>query len=175
MIYFIVLFCLAIAILLILFIIRKIGEDKFEALVESLSIKVAMALREFDELFQPTRMVDDVEIESFKDKYASLFEQFHHLKDNKYYKEEIIKEVGLERFNNLDSYSQSRKEENHKVFSAIEVLKTNAKPLMKSYRLCVSPSHYFTHSELDELMELYQEIEEQVDIVFPKYAQYVSD
>jgi len=175
MIYFIVLFCLAIAILLILFIIRKIGEDKFEALVESLSIKVAMALREFDELFQPTRMVDDVEIESFKDKYASLFEQFHHLKDNKYYKEEIIKEVGLERFYNLDSYSQSRKEENHKVFSAIEALKTNAKPLMKSYRLCVSPSHYFAHSELDELMELYQEIEEQVDIVFPKYAQYVSD
>lgn len=174
---FIIIFLLSLGIvtLLIVFILRKIGERKFRILVAPLSIEATKALLELKGLFLPTHWLEDKEVEDFKEKYASLLGQIERLTEHKYYNEEVLKEVGLDSFKALLADSQAKIEENHKVYSAIVELKERAKSLMEKYRLCVHPAHYFAHSEFEDFLESYNEIQEKVDLIFPKYAEFVED
>ena len=173
--FIIFLLSLSIVTLLIVFILRKIGERKFRFLVAPLSIEATKALLELQVLFQPTHWLEDKEVEDFKEKYASLLGQIERLTEHKYYNEEVLKEVGLDSFKALLADSQAKIEENHKVYSAIVELKERAKSLMEKYRLCVHPAHYFAHSEFEDFLESYNEIQEKVDLIFPKYAEFLED
>lgn len=166
---------LAVAFFLVTFAIRRMGESKFGKLVDGLVGQVERAKTEIEGLFIPTHLVEDKDIEDFKIRHQSLLDGIEELESHKYFKDEIFEETGIASFKSLIANCSTKKEENNKVYTAINDLKEVAVKVMDDYRSLLHPAHYFAHSELEDFIESYNEIREKVDIVFPKYAQFVTD
>jgi len=162
--------------LLARFAIRKMGERKFRKLAEGLRSSVSAVRQELENLFQPIRLVTDGDLESFKSSHQSLLDGIEILEGHKYFNEDIFEDIGIPHFKELLTNSQTLKEENNKVYQAIEELKKCASKLMVGYRSLVHPAHYFAHSEMEDFIESYNNVAKaKVDLIFPKYAQYVLD
>ena len=166
---------LALVLFLVGFMIKKSGEGKFRKLVEELIPQVNTANQELEKMFLPTRLITENDVDNFKIRYKILLDSIEALESHKYYNDDIFEETGISSFKFLLSGSNAKVEENNKVYHTIEDLKAAAKKAMDDYRSLVHPAHYFTHSELEGFMESYNEIKEKVDLVFPKYAQFVTD
>lgn len=167
--------CLTIAIFLTRFVIRKMGEGKFRKLADGLAVQVEKAKEEFEALFRPTHLVEDKDIDNFKSRYQSLLDRIEELEAHKYYNDDIFENTSISLFKTLLANSSAKKEENNKVYTAINDLKDAAVKLMDDYRSLVHPAHYFAHSELEGFIESYNEIKEKIELVFPKYAEFVTD
>lgn len=166
---------LAAAVFLVRFIIRKTGESKFKKLAEELKEQVNIARQELETMFLPTHLVNDNDIEDFKIRHQSLLEGIEALEGHKYFNEDIFEETDIAPFKSLLADSQAKKEENNNVYNTIGELQECATVIMNDYRSLVHPAHYFAHSELEDFIESYNEIKEKIDLVFPKYAQFVTD
>lgn len=160
---------------LVRFVIKKNGESKFRKLAEGLTGSVNVARQELENLFKPNRLVTDSDIENFKASHQSLLDDIEALEGHKYFNEDIFEDTGISPFKELLANSSTLKEENNRVCRAIEVLKECAAQVMDGYRSFVHPAHYFAYSELEDFIKFYNEVKEKVDLVFPKFAQYVSD
>lgn len=160
---------------LIRFVIRKIGESKFRKQAERLMDMINAARLELENLFVPTHIVEDKDIESFKLKYQPLLDEIEALEKHKYYYHAVFEKTGIVLFKTLLDDCWSKKEKVNKVYHTIEELKESAAKMMDIYRSLVHQNHYFAHSELEEFIESYNEVREKVELVFPKYAQYVTD
>ncbi len=156
-------------------IIKKMGESKFRKQAEALSVQVNTARLELETLFLPTRLVNDNDIENFKVRHQSLLEGIEDIERHKYFNDVIFEYTGIAPFKHLLADSQTRKEESNKVYNAIGDLQKYAAIVMDTYHSLVHPAHYFAHSEFEYFIELYNDIKEKVDLVFPKYAQFVTD
>lgn len=166
---------LAVAFFITRLVIRKMGESKFRKLAETLSGQVNTATQELETLFLPTHLVNDNDIEIFKTKHQSLLEGIEVIEEHKYFNDEIFEDTGIASFKYLLADSPARKEECNKIYNAIGDLQKCATVVMAGYRSLVHPAHYFAHSELEDFIESYNEIKEKVDLIFPKYAQFVTD
>lgn len=160
---------------LVRFIIRMKGEIDFRKQAEALRSQVNEAREELETMLLPTHLVSDDDIESFKARHQALQKSIDAIEGHKYYNEEIFKETGIAPFKALLAESPAKKEETNKVYSTIVELKDCALKVMNNYRSLVHPTHYFTHSELEEFFDSYNEIKEKVDFIFPEYAQFVTD
>ena len=167
--------CLVAVFFLIRFVIRKVGESKFRRLAEELAERVNNEQREFLDMFLPTHFVEDKDIEDYKTKIQSLLADIEVLEEHKYYNDEIFEETGIGSFKSLLADWKAKKEENNNVYNAIEELKADASKVIEGYRSLVHPAHYFAYSELEDFIESFDKIKEKVDLVFPKYAQFVTD
>ena len=156
-------------------IIKKMGESKFRKQAEALSGQVNTARLELETLFLPTHFVNDNDIENFKVRHQSLLERIEDIERHKYFNDVIFEDTGIAPFKHLLADSQTRKEESNKVYNAIGDLQKRATIVMDTYHSLVHPAHYFAHSEFEYFIELYNDIKEKVDLVFPKYAQFVTD
>ena len=166
---------LVVAAVLVRFIIRMRGESDFRKQAEALRSQVHETREELETLLLPTHLVSDDDIESFKTRHQALLESIDAIEGHKYYNEEIFKETGIAPFKALLAESPAKKKETNKVYSTIVELKDCALKVMDNYRSLVHPAHYFTHSELEEFFDSYNEIKEKVDFIFPEYAQFVTD
>ena len=157
------------------FIIWKIGKSKFRRCVEALQRKVEDAQNEIELMFIPTHIVEDKEIDDYMVKYQSLFVEIETLEQNKYFNEVIFDKYGISTFKAIVSENKMRQQETNMVYFAINDLKESAAKIINVYRTLVHPEHYFAYSEMEQLFRQYNEIEEKVNLVFRKYAKYVSD
>lgn len=157
------------------FVIRKIGESKFRKQAEGLMGRVNVASHELETLFLPTHLVTDKDIEEFKLKHQSLLDDILALEGCKYCNHAVLEKTGIASFKALIDACWFKKDEINRVYHAIEELKKGATKIMDIYRSLVHPNHYFAHSELQGFIESYNEVKEKVELVFPKYAQYVED
>ena len=164
-----------ICVIMIRFVIRRRGEAQFRKMTEDLILKINEATEAFEALFLPTHLTEDADIADFKVSHQALLDSIHALEGHKYYNNEIFEETGIASFNTLVANSSAKKEENNKVYHAIADLTTDAARVMDEYRSIVHPNHYFAHSELEDFISSYDEIKEKVNLIFPKYAQYVTD
>ena len=157
------------------FIFRKKGESKFRKLVDGLNGQVEIAKSELEALFLPTHLVEDKDIENFISSHQSLLDRIEELEDHKYYSYSIFVGAGIASFKSLLTNYSTKKEENNKVYNAIVELQESAGAVMENYRSLIHPAHYFTHSELKVFIESYNRLKKNIDLVFPKYAQFVTD
>lgn len=171
----IVIGCLTVAILLTLFVIRKMGENKFRKLAEGLVGDIEKAKKEIEVLFLPNHLVEDKDIEDFKIRHQSLLDGIKELEKHKYYNYGIFEKTGIASFITLITNSSIKKEESNKVYIAINDLREASVKVMDDYRSVIHPAHYFAHSELENFIDTYNEIKEKVELVFPKYAELVTN
>ena len=161
---------------LVYFVIRKRGESQFLNLAQELSEDINSVRQELEELYLPTRLAVDKDIEDFKAKHESLLEKIEILEKHKYYDDDVFEQNNIASFKTMLSDSKTRIEENNKVYNAIECLKERASSVMENYRLLMHPTHYFTYSEFEEFVKLYDdEVKELVELLYPKYADFISD
>lgn len=166
---------LVVAAVLVRFIIRMMGESDFRKQAEALRSQVNTAREELETLLLPIHLVSDDDIDNFKTRHQALLESIDAIEGHKYYNKEVFEEVGIASFKALLAESPAKKKETNKVYSTIVELKDCALKVMDNYRSLVHPAHYFTHSELEEFFDSYNEIKEKVDFIFPEYAQFVTD
>ncbi len=140
-----------------------------------LGVKANSAKQELEEIFRPNHFVEDKDIEIFKSKHQSLIDDIQTLRDHEYYDKEVFEKAGITAFKSLLANCQAKKEENNKIYNAIEDLAQVASSVVEGYRSLLHPNHYFAHSELDDFIESYNKIKDKIALVFPKYEKYVAN
>lgn len=160
---------------IIRFFKRRRGEEEFQKLTNDLGVRANSAKQELEELFQPNHFVEDKDIETFKSKHQSLIDDIQTLRDHEYYDKEVFEKAGITSFKSLLANCQAKKEENNKIYNAIEDLAQVASSVVEGYRSLLHPNHYFAHSELDDFIESYNKIKDKIALVFPKYEKFVAN
>lgn len=166
---------LAVTFFFVRFVGKKIGERRFRKLAEELIPQVNTTNQELENLFLPTRLTTEQDVDVFKTRHQLLLDGIKALESHKYYNDDIFEETGIASFMSLLSDSKTKIEENNKIYHAIDDLESASTRIMDSYRALIHPAHYFAYSEFEDFIESYNKVKEKVDLVFPKYAQYVSD
>ena len=168
-----------VVICLLFFIIRSYiqrkGKKKFQEIAEELSGQTKAATQELKTLFLPSHLAVSKDVDDFKKRHEELLSAIDTLEEHKYFNEDVFEELGISELKDLLANSKAHIAENNKVYHAIADLKEFARNVMDEYRSIVHPDHYFAHSELEEFISSYEEIKEKVNLVFPKYSQYVTD
>lgn len=129
--------------LLIRFAVRRRGEAQFRKSARDLTEKANAAKEELEELFVPIHLTEDADIADFRESHQALIDAICALEGHKYFNDDIFEETGIASFKSLLADSQSKKEENNKVYSAIRELQECATVVMENYRTLVHPAHYF--------------------------------
>ena len=166
---------LIVLIFIIRFFIISGRKKKFKAIAEELSSQAKAATEELKALFLPSRLTVSNDVDDFKNRHEELLSSIDALEEHKYFDEDVFYETGIRALKDLLADSNLQIAENNKVYHAIADLTTEAARVMEEYRSIVNPEHYFAHSELEAFISSYDEIKEKVNLVFPKYAQYVTD
>ena len=108
--------------LIIRFAVRRRGEAQFRQLAKDLMAKANTAKEELEALFVPIHLTEDSDIADFKVSHQALIDAIHSLEGHKYFNDDIFEETGIASFKSLLADSQSKKEENNKVYNAIREL-----------------------------------------------------
>lgn len=156
-------------------IIIKRGQSDFRHSVEALSSRISEALHDLETFFLPYHRVEEEELASLSAQHQGLLSEITILEGHKYYDEDIFLESGISQFKNYITDLQSKKEENNIIVDAIETLKENSTNLKDSYLKLLDPIHYFTYSEMEDWKSHYEDIRPKLDLVLPKYIDYLSD
>lgn len=165
-------------VILILFIFlyaRRKGLNGFAQLLADIDKKAKEATHELNSLCLLTKRLEDADIDTYKLRYSKLVNQISDLKTHKYFNDGLYRHSTIPLWERQTENIQKRKEENNRIYDAIETLKEEADKVMKVYRTYTSPNHYFAYSEMEDFISSFKEIKNQVKLVFPKYAEFVTD
>ena len=157
------------------FVVRRRGETEFCSLVDALTVKAHSAIQELEGLFVPTHLITEEDIRSYRDKYKSLLNEINTLQAHKYFDSQKFGRSECGTLISFFSDIERRRCKCNNIYYAIEDLKIASARVLATYHTYFNPSHYFAHSELENFIESYNEIKEKVDLVFPRYAQFVTD
>lgn len=160
---------------LTLFFIKRNGKKSFFQLLKEVEGKTKEAKLELEELFQPVSKIENEDIDKYKSENSSLFSEISKMKAHKYFNDGLYRKSGIPSFENMLANTKSLKEQNNKVFDAIVDLREEAQKVMASFRSYTEQNHYFAHSEMLDFISSVKDIKEKVDLVFPKYAQFIKD
>ena len=64
---------------------------------------------------------------------------------------------------------------NNEIYRAIEDLTNTAAEVTAQYQAYTHPAHYFAYSEMEDFMKSSASVQEKINLVFPQYAEYVTD
>lgn len=156
-------------------VVQRQGKAKFRVLVDELGFKAHSAIQELSVILVPTHVIAEEDILIYKDKHKSLLDEIYSLKNHKYFDADIFNSSECATLVSSFTDIELHRNECNRIYCAIDELKVSASKIMESYRSLIHPTHYFAYSELEDLIELYNEIKEKVNLVFPKYAQFVTD
>ena len=156
-------------------VFSKIGEKNLRKDAENLALKTTIAKQELEFLFQPVHLVNAKDIEDFKINHKDLLTSLETLQQNKYFRQDIFDELEITSFFTLLNDSSNKISQNNNVYNAIQDLKKVSVKIMDVYRIFLHPNHYFSFSELEKFIAEYGKIQQIVDIIFPHYAQFVTD
>lgn len=163
------------ALFLIWFFIARSKKKKFRDLVSDIVGQVETATTQLESIFQPSHLAQDKEVEDFKIQHQELLSAIESLEAHKYFNEDVFQETGIRALSDLLADSKKQIAENNKVFHAIADLSIDAARVLDEYHSIVHPNHYFAHSELEDFISSFNEVKNKVDLVFPKYAEFVTD
>ena len=166
---------LIVLIFVIRFFIISGRKKKFREMAENLSDQANAATEELKALFLPSRLAVNKDVDDFKNRHEELLSTIDGLEEHKYFDEDVFYETGIRALKDLLADSKLQIAENNKVYYAIAELTTDAARVMDEYRSIVQPDRYFAHSELEDFIASYDEIKDKVNLVFPQYAQFVTD
>lgn len=161
--------------LVVMHIIRLRGRKAFESLTSSLAAKAEDARKEIEALLVPTHIVEEQQIEDFKEKYADLLSGIEQLKEHKYYDEEFFIRSGITLLSSVLSDSKNLMEKNNEIYNAIKDLTDTAAQITAQYRTLTHPTHYFAYSEMEDFLKSSSAVKEKINLVFPQYSEYVTD
>ena len=166
--------CVIVAIL-VKSIIRYCGRKNFEKLTISLSDKANAARIELEALFVPSHLVEEKQIEEFNEKISDLLSDIDKYKQNKYFDEEAFSKSNMQFLLYAIADAKGLMNKNNEIYYAIEELTQAAEQINAQYLKFTEPTHYITYSEMEDFLKSSESVREKVNMVFPKYAQYVSD
>lgn len=160
---------------IIRYFIARSKKKKFRELAAVIIGQVETATTELENIFQPSHLAQDKDVEDFKIRHQELLSSIDSLEEHQYFNEDVFQETGIRALTDLLADSKKQIAQNNKVYHAIVDLPIDAARVMDEYHSIVHPNHYFAHSELEDFIASYNEIKNKVDLVFPKYAEFVSD
>lgn len=165
----------AIIFLLGRYILQKIGERRFRLEAERLKTQAESARIKLERIFTPEKLAIKADVENLKLEYKELLSDIEALEKHKYFNETILLETSVSEFRHMLHNIPAKLKENNIIFHAIRDLETASSKIMEEYRRVMHPSHYFTYSELEGLNQSFSKIKGLIELIFPKYAQYVVD
>ena len=166
--------CVIVAIL-VKSIIRYSGRKNFEKLTHTLSDKANAARIEFEALFVPTHLVKEEHINKFKENISDLLSDIDKYKQNKYFDDEAFSKSNIQFFLYALADGKGLMDKNNEIYYAIEELTQVAAQINAQYLKFTEPTHYITYSEMEDFLKSSASVKEKVNMVFPQYAQYVSN
>ena len=134
------------------FIVQRHGKAQFRSIVDALAIKAHSALQELAEIFVPTHVITEEDIQSYRDKCKSLLDEIEALKTHKYFDSEVFDDSECTTFASSFIDIEHRRNECNSIYYAIDELKNAATKIFAEYRTYSHPSHYFAHSELEDFI-----------------------
>jgi DNA helicase-4 len=156
-------------------IIKYHGRKNFEKLANALAERSENARNEFESLFVPSRLVEERQIDDFKTKYADLLVDLENVKGHKYFDEEIFSDSGITLLLSALNDSTNLMQKNNEIYHAVEDLTNTAAQVTAQYQAYTHPTHYFAYSEMEGFLESSATVQEKISLVFPHYAEYVTD
>lgn len=166
--------CVAVVIL-VMNIIKFRGRKSFEKLIASLAERADSARNELESLFVPSRLVEKRQIDDFKTKYADLLVDIENVKGHKYFDEEIFSDSGITLLLSALNDSTNLMQKNNEIYHAVEDLTNTAAQVTAQYQAYTHPAHYFAYSEMEDFLKSSASVQEKISLVFPQYAEYVTD
>lgn len=166
--------CLVVA-LIVMNIIKYRGRKNFEKLANALAEMSENARSEIEALFVPSHLIEEAQINDFKTKYADLLQDIEDAKGHKYFDAEIFSHSGITLLSSILDDSTNLILRNNEIYRAIEDLTNTAAEVTAQYQAYTHPAHYFAYSEMEDFMKSSASVQEKIDLVFPQYAEYVTD
>ena len=166
--------CVAVVIL-VMNIIKFRGRKSFEKLIASLAERADSARNELESLFVPSRLVEKRQIDDFETKYADLLVDIENVKGHKYFDEEIFSDSGITLLLSALNDSTNLMQKNNEIYHAVEDLTNTAAQVTAQYQAYTHPAHYFAYSEMEDFLKSSASVQEKISLVFPQYAEYVTD
>ena len=166
--------CVAVVIL-VMNIIKFRGRKSFEKLIASLAERADSARNELESLFVPSRLVEKRQIDDFETKYADLLVDIENVKGHKYFDEEIFSDSGITLLLSALNDSTNLMQKNNEIYHAVEDLTNTAAQVTAQYQAYTHPAHYFAYSEMEDFLKSSASVQEKISLVFPHYAEYVTD
>ena len=160
---------------IVMHIIRLRGRKAFKSLISLLAPKAEDARKEFEDLLVPTHIVEEKQIEDFKEKYSDLLSDIEKLKEHKYYDADTFTNSGIILLSSILSDSKNLMEKNNEIYNAIKDLTDTAEQIIAQYQILIHPAHYFAYSEMEDFIKSSSTVNEKIALVFPQYAKYVTD
>lgn len=166
--------CVVVAII-VMNIIKYRGRKNFEKLANALAERSENARRELEALFVPSHHIEEAQINDFKTKYADLLQDIEDAKGHKYFDAEIFSHSGITLLSSILDDSTNLIQKNNEIYRAIEDLTNTAAEVTAQYQAYTHPAHYFAYSEMEDFMKSSASVQEKINLVFPQYAEYVTD
>ncbi len=162
-------------VLLVMSIIKYRGKKQFANQTAILAEQSENAKSELDSLFVPSHLVEGIQIIDFRTKFADLLQNIEKLKEHKYFDEVIFYESGIASLLSVLDDSDNLIKKNNEIYHAIEDLTLCATQITAQYQAYTHPAHYFAYSEMEDFLKSSSTVKEKVNLVFPQYAEYVTD
>lgn len=159
----------------VIYIIRYRRRRSFEAWFASLADKSAVAIREFEAMFVPSHLVEDRQISEFKEKIADLLSEIEGLQQHKYLDNEVFSKSSIQSLLNVLAEGKNLMVKNNEVYHAIVDLSQMAEQINAQFMAFTIPTHYLAYSEVEDFLNSSEAVREKLSLVFPKYAEYVTD
>lgn len=158
-------------------LIRYYKDKRFEEYLFNFVPQIEAVRKQLDELFQPNRLVSEEDVLAILSENSGWVEELSQIDPSNGDTGEILGALGITDY--LDEVSEStlnkRREENNKIYEAIEELKGLAIKAIDSYHELTAPHHYIAFSEMEDFKASMTQIDEAAKLVLPKYEAYITD
>lgn len=134
-------------------------------------------LGSLDELFLPNHKVSTWDIHNFLDSNKKTIRSVEKLYGAEKHFHNILARYGLLHFRERlkPQVLDARKKENNQAYDTIQLLKERTYNAFAIHQSLTAPSHYFSHSDMEFILPLIEELKVLVDRLKPKYASFVDN
>ncbi|MBQ0156324.1 MAG: UvrD-helicase domain-containing protein [Bacteroidales bacterium] len=174
----IILFALAVVGVFAWLIYKHISKKRYAKKVNQsadlLIEKIAEPIRTIVNLFVPTHIVSDEEVNAISKKFAEIFQSAKELSEAQSVTRE--RKESLKRFISLYNGLQSSQEQNNKFAKEIEYVDRESISAKDDFVRLMEPNHYFTHSEKENFIHKWSNLLKSIkDLYTSKNINYLSN
>lgn len=167
----------AVIILVVIAVYCIVSKRKYKQKVNDVAAKTQQLATVLDKLFKPEKRVTQEDVDRFLADNQDAINEVKQLTETRSWFKKLLNATDiyafLERIN--PGSLQACLVENNTVFDAIVELSALCMEPQRSLDALMALDHYFACSEMECFKESLAEVEACEKVVFPKYAQYVTD
>ncbi|MBR3773647.1 MAG: UvrD-helicase domain-containing protein [Alistipes sp.] len=157
------------------YIYQKIAQIKYRRLVQEIQPEISILQKKYLDIFLPTRLISNSDLERFREENHSIFEKIDQLSQHSFFDQQLFNKYGITELQRNLALFEEKKTYTNKIYAAIKSLQDKGPLIIAKYRTLTSPNHYFAYSEMEDLVASITSLKEIIDIVFPTYMQFVED